>query len=440
MSRIILIILAAIVFHLPMWADARDTKVYAASEVPNVKLADRNSFVSDPEHYLTGPATESINRKLHTLMDSTTVETAVIVVPSIGDADLADYAQQIGDNWGIGRKDNSNGLLIVVAVSDRMARIHTGYGLEGVLPDALCGRLITNNLAPWMKKGLVSGGVENLVDAICNVLEQPAAVAEIKSGEHERHPGEISGDVFHRNSQLLLNMLLGVVVLMFCGGIWQLVRTAHASRRIKNYNYGKAMTWRNALPRMAWWCILSAGAALPLLLICYLTYRYWRTRRLRCEHCNTMMHRLPEDKDNEYLTSGEDCEEQLGTVDYDVWLCPKCDNMKKYPFIKNQNYYKECPHCHHIAYGMKYDHTVVPATVHKEGVGEKIYECRHCGHNDRTRYRIPKKPDPAAIAATAIVAGGVGRSRGGGFGGGGGFSGGSWGGGSFGGGGATGRW
>lgn len=414
------------------------SKTYSPADVPNVKLGSRESFVSDPQHYLTPQATADINRKLLQLMDSTTVEMAVVIVPSIGDYDDFDFAQELGQKWGIGRDDKSNGLLLLMAIDDRLARIHTGYGLEGIIPDAVAKRIIESAIVPWMRGGRIEQAVESAVDEICERLETPAAVAEIKSEKGERRPGGIDKNIFKRNSAILWQFIGFVIFIMICAAIWQMISTTRLSRKENDYNYGKAMAWRNSLPRMLLFTLLSLGACLPLLLITFWRYRSWRTRKLKCQTCGAKMHRLPEDKDNDYLTSGEDCEEKLGTVDYDVWLCDKCGNMEKFPFIKNQSFYKECPSCHHLAYGLKYDRTLRPATVNAEGEGEKVYECRHCGYSDRRRYKIDRKPDPALLAAGALAAGAA--MRGGNSSGGGGFSGGSWGGGSFGGGGASGRW
>lgn len=412
-------------------------KVYDVDDVPDTKKANRTNFISDPEHYLTPAVTSQINSRLLTLMDSTTVEMAIVIVPSIGDEDIFDFAQALAQKWGIGRSDNSNGLLLLMAIDDRQVRLHTGYGLEGVIPDATANHIITECVVPWMKGGNIDRAVESTVDRICTLLETPEAIAEIKSAMNEKHPALADDDVFARNADIFWKFLGALAFMFFCTGAVQFITTWKKSRREKSYNYGHAMAWRNSLPRMVLWTILSAGACLPFLLISFWRYRSWRTRRLTCDNCYSRMNRLPEDKDNDYLTSGEDCEEQLGTVDYDVWLCPDCGSIKKYAFIKNQNYYKECPACHHLAYGLKYERTITPSTVKSEGVGEKVYECRHCGHTDRTRFKIEKKPDPALLA-TAALAAGASRGRGGSVGGG--FSGGSWGGGSFGGGGASGRW
>lgn len=407
---------------------------YKVSDVPNTKLSDRREFISDPNHFLTPAVAAEINARLLTLMDSTSIEMALVMLPSIGEEDIFDFSQELAESWGIGRDDNDNGLLMLFVMDQRAVRIHPGYGLEGVITDATARHIIDTAIIPWMRKGDVDKAVESGVATICNLLEQPAVLAEVRSARQERTRND---QVIANNKRLFRQMLSYFIAIMLIVGIWKFLQTARKAHKIKNYNYGKAMQWRNALPKMILWTLLSAGLCLPLLICCYLLYRFWRTKKIICDNCHARMRRLPEDKDNNYLTSGEDCEEKLHTVDYDVWLCPECGAIEKFPFIMNQNFYTECPSCHHLAYGLKYDRTVVPSTVSTEGIGERIYECRHCGFNDRKQYRLPKKPDPTVMAAAALAAGAAARSgRGGGMG----SGGGSWGGGSFGGGGATGRW
>ena len=149
------------------------------------------------------------------------------------------------------------------------------------------------------------------------------------------------------------------------------------------------------------------------------------------------MNRLPEDKDNELLSDSQDFEEKIKTVDYDVWECPRCGTVERFPFRSRQKKYTECPSCHTVAMCLECDMVVRPATVRSEGSGVKVYECQFCHYRDNRPYRIPRKEDPsAAIAAAAVLGSTLGR---GGSGGGGGFGGG-FGGGSTGGGGAGGSW
>ena len=183
-----------------------------------------------------------------------------------------------------------------------------------------------------------------------------------------------------------------------------------------------------------WLGILSFGAGLIFFVLALALYRFWRTRRVVCATCGSKMRRLPEDKDNELLSESQDLEEQLNTIDYDVWECPECGTIECFPFRVDQNKFTECPRCHTVAMGLECDMTVRPATTRTEGEGVKIYTCRYCHNQLRKPYRIPRKEDPsAALAAAAVLGaasrGGRGGGGGGGFGGFGGFGGGATGGG-----------
>lgn len=120
-------------------------------------------------------------------------------------------------------------------------------------------------------------------------------------------------------------------------------------------------------------------------------YRYWRTRRRKCHQCGAKMRRLNEKEDNAYLTSAQDTEERLGTVDYDVWLCDKCGNVELYPFVKDQEKFTKCPQCGAIAYGVEYERIKVAPTTRHGGIGERVKRCRHCGYTDSTISTYPRK-------------------------------------------------
>lgn len=143
------------------------------------------------------------------------------------------------------------------------------------------------------------------------------------------------------------------------------------------------------------------------------------------------MIRLPEDKDNDFLSSSEDFEEKLNTVDYDIWECPDCGTLERFPFKTKQLKYSECPNCGTVAMQLIAENTVRNATLSHEGLKEKIYECKYCHHQKRIPIVIPKKEVPVVVVPP------IGGRGGGNFGGG---IGGGFGGGSTGGGGASGGW
>ena len=169
--------------------------------------------------------------------------------------------------------------------------------------------------------------------------------------------------------------------------------------------------------------------ALPALIVLLATMHYCRNRRRICPNCHSKMHKLQEDEDNKYLTPAQDLEEQLESIDYDVWLCDTCGEVDVYPFPNKRTIYSECQQCHARTSYLESDRIFSQPDPTSCGYGMRTYICRNCGKKSEIYYEIPKTAAPVVILPMG------GGSRGGGFGGGG-----SFGGGSTGGGGASGGW
>ena len=166
-------------------------------------------------------------------------------------------------------------------------------------------------------------------------------------------------------------------------------------------------------------------AAVPLLII----LQRLRNRPHKCPRCGTSMKKVDEVHDNEYLSSAQDLEERLGSVDYDVWLCPSCGERDIEQYVQ-PSAFKQCPYCHTYASSLTRRRVLRQPTTMTKGEGLNDYVCRNCGKVTSIPFEIP-------VIATPIILGG-GSGRGGGFGGG--SLGGGFGGGSTGGGGASGGW
>lgn len=102
-------------------------------------------------------------------LDSTQV--VVLVVATTGAMDIAQFAHATAEKNGIGQKDKNNGVLIVVAKDDRRCRIEVGYGLEHILPDALCDQIIRKEMVPKFKSGDYAGGVRAGTTAVIGAVK-----------------------------------------------------------------------------------------------------------------------------------------------------------------------------------------------------------------------------------------------------------------------------
>ena len=91
-----------------------------------------------------------------------------MIVPSTDGIDIFDYALAVAERWQLGQADTDDGLLITVAVNDRKMYILTGYGLEGVLPDAALSRIIRDDITPAFKSGNYAQGLSAGLHALMN--------------------------------------------------------------------------------------------------------------------------------------------------------------------------------------------------------------------------------------------------------------------------------
>ena len=126
---------------------------YTVETVPNMQKADARRFVSNPDGIL-GPQAESlINTRLDSLRQNTTAEIAVVAVESIGEQDLESFSNELFARWGIGQKENNNGVLVLFVLDQRKIRFEVGYGMEGILPDAVCKRIQSQYMLPAFRQG-----------------------------------------------------------------------------------------------------------------------------------------------------------------------------------------------------------------------------------------------------------------------------------------------
>ena len=162
----------ALLLLFPLWLSAAASPSYTIETIPNVRLADRNNYVSNPDGIIRSDDAARINSLLRTVEDSLGIEIAVVAVKSIGDNDARMFATDLFQYWKPGKKGKDNGLLIQLVTDppQRSVVFETGYGLEGVLPDAICYRMQQRYMLPDFKAGDYSAGMQKGVEAVKNYL------------------------------------------------------------------------------------------------------------------------------------------------------------------------------------------------------------------------------------------------------------------------------
>lgn len=211
MIRRLQTILFACLIAVTAWAAGDSVKEYkSVDDVPNVRLTDVRRYVSDPTNILSPAATDTIDAILGRLEKSTGIETAVVMLPSIGENDIFDFSTSLFRKWGIGKKKSDNGLLILFVMDQHKVRFATGYGIEGTMTDAMSKRIQTQYMVPAFK---LSDWNKGMVDGV-------RATAKVLDGSMEP---EAAGDDTDTGDLLFsIGIIIGVILLaMFVSSIKQ---------------------------------------------------------------------------------------------------------------------------------------------------------------------------------------------------------------------------
>ncbi|MBL8552611.1 MAG: TPM domain-containing protein [Hyphomonadaceae bacterium] len=147
--------------------------------------------VVDEANVLSPQAETLLTNRLAALEANSQRQLVVVTVPSLQGYEIEDYGYQLGRAWGIGRAAQDDGVLLVVAPNDRSVRIEVGYGLEGVLTDALSSVILNARVLPKFKAGDIEGGVIDGADALIEQLSLPPEEAARRLAAASERPPEI---------------------------------------------------------------------------------------------------------------------------------------------------------------------------------------------------------------------------------------------------------
>lgn len=408
-------------------------KQWTIKNVPNPKKIN-NSFVSNPDRILLPKTVKKINKLLQEVEDKTTAQVAVVLLESIGDEVPKTFANELFNKWGVGQKGTDNGLLVLFVLDQRRIEFETGYGLEPILPDALCYEVQQEQMVPYFKEKKYATGMLKGMEKIAEILIAQDTVRsdnssynnQLESYGNEEKPSvseSTETTQYHRDTSywpkyIAFAIMVSLLYLLFLG-----IANLRADYYDK-YNMLKPFSLH------VWWVILP----IPFGFFYFLTKYYlnkWRNAPRNSSETGLPMHKLREDEDDLYLQSGQITEENIASVDYDVWVSGAPNDVLILSYGPYFSKYSKCPKCNYRTYFQVYDKVLVAATYVSSGVGERMHECKHCHHAAISKYTIPRKVRHRHRSSGGRSSfGGGGHSR----------SGGSFGGGRSGGGGAGSSW
>ena len=146
-------------------------KKYTIQEIPMVHLQDRTRYVSNPDNILSPSTVSNIDHILYALEQKTGIQVLVVAVSGIEGGDCFDFAYRLGKEKGVGQKERNNGLVILLSTEERCIQFATGYGLEGVLPDAICKRIQNRYMVSHFGKGDWNTGMLEGIRAVNGYLD-----------------------------------------------------------------------------------------------------------------------------------------------------------------------------------------------------------------------------------------------------------------------------
>ncbi|EEX83249.1 conserved hypothetical protein [Brucella abortus bv. 3 str. Tulya] len=153
----------------------------------------------------------------------------VVTVPSLNGEDIETYSNRLFRAWALGQKQENNGILLVVAPNDRKVRIEVGYGLEGVMTDALSSIIINGTIIPEFRSGNYSQGIVQGVDGILSVLSGDSVEFEARA---KRNVQTSSDDV-----DWVFVVFIAFWCLIFFGGFGMAILTPIFGRKIEPGKY-----------------------------------------------------------------------------------------------------------------------------------------------------------------------------------------------------------
>lgn len=194
----------------------------AAVQVPPKPSTASGIYVQDYAGVLSPQTRQALNGIGQDLDNKTTAQVAVVTIKTLDGQPIDAYGLTLLRQWGIGNKEKNNGALILVAVDDRESRIEVGYGLEGVLPDGLTGRIQDQQMLPYFRQGEYEKGIVQGYLAAATAVAQSYNV-KLEGVRYNGGAQQGTGDTpmsGWMQALLVIGLILLIIIdQMFFGGV-----------------------------------------------------------------------------------------------------------------------------------------------------------------------------------------------------------------------------
>lgn len=314
----------------------------------DIPLPPKQNWIVDLTGSVSAEATDYINRVCDEVKDATNREMCVVVVNRIQGSDHKAYATNLFNDWGVGSQGifsgdwSNNGILLFFAMRDRQVELILGDGIDSPKQNKIANKIVNDHIVPNMQdnnpNSAMYQGIRACATQLVGIsdLHAPVMLPSV-SGERSKPRGP------RRQQQ---------------GPI-------------------------------TWWPWLAGGGLIGGTGLLVGGRYYYRYRPRECEACKTDLILLEEDQDDQFLDPGQQLEEHLGSVDYDVWACLECEQVVCHRYGSFFTRYSRCPDCRYVTVH-KIEATLVAANYVHGGKVQVREDCRNCDYHRRYTYLTPK--------------------------------------------------
>lgn len=199
------------------------------------KLPDPVGFVNDFAGVIDSSSSAEMEAIAGALQQKTGAEIAVVTIQSIEPyGSIEEYAIELATIWGVGKKGEDTGIVLLLAMRERKVRLEVGYGLEGVIPDGLAGEIRDQSMLPSLKAGEYGTGLLKGVQAVAGIIakEYDVELGDYQLGESRRYtrPG------------IPIGLIMFIIFALFFGGgrflFWPLLFMGRTASRRGFYGGG----------------------------------------------------------------------------------------------------------------------------------------------------------------------------------------------------------
>ncbi|MBL8991936.1 MAG: TPM domain-containing protein [Spirochaetia bacterium] len=404
------------------------------STIPNPRA--QGVWTADPGNLLGDSALE-INRLIASNEAANGSEIAIVLVDTIGDRAPKDFATQLFNFWGIGKKGKDNGILVLHVLDQRRIEIETGYGMEGTVPDAKCKWILDELAIPHFKKKEWGEGHLEVVRALIRGIEHPDATREQLLGGIGKQAGgeetqkKVSTPLKRPSNKTSKQKnvpysypLFGAVALFTA----LMVLFAFAGIRFtrdykKKYDRLSRLIERASLagiPLVIATVIVGIvnehffliflgiflgifGAALKMIFSFFFPglmkkrLEAYRKHPRTCKACGNIMERLDENHEDTFLKPGQIAEEKVHSMDYDVWSC-RCGEVRIDTY-QGSHPQSACPKCGNKTYEVQNKQKIREATYSHSGEMVYTYLCAFCAHGEKKSFILPQLRDTSSSSS-----------------------------------------